>query len=488
MRFSRLVQMDEVCRTLMEAAAYIYANGDSELCQELVQSGTQMLGQIETILNQVKSDWKQTRPMDLLEQVRTQWQLPLPDDMEEQLQRLRSSLKEDISVQVRAVFFAELGGKWDSMDSVYQYMRNDPRFDPVVVLTPIYRAVQSDGETKTEIIYEDYLTQMGIPFLNYWEYAPEKDCPELAFTCQPYESVTTPEFWAQNISQYTRLVYLPYFIPHMMNFDSRTALCQMPIHTYAWRIAGSSERFAAYFAKYSQRHGENLMVTGIPKMDYAVNLKNHPCQIPQAWREKVDGRMVILWNTWFDPNLSSMDILEEMLPWFRDHQEYALIWRPHPMSKAVMKLYSPQQYLKLERMMKMVEAGSNTLLDTQAEYGPAFVCSHAQISDFSSMMTQYLLLDKPLLWMDVPGKSLPVKESEEQMISNRWMEKAESIEDVTAFLQRVKRGEDRNRDLRAEVRAQYIPLADGKAAERICRRLWEDLFQECLLMDEGDSQ
>ena len=137
------------------------------------------------------------------------------------------------------------------MESVYQYMRNDPRFDPVVVLTPIFRAKQINGKTETEVIYEDYLSKMGIPFLNYWEYDPEQDCPELAFTCQPYESVTLPEFWAANIAKYTRLVYLPYFIPHMMYSDSREVLCNMPIHTYAWRIAGSSQRFVDYFSRYS---------------------------------------------------------------------------------------------------------------------------------------------------------------------------------------------------------------------------------------------
>lgn len=480
MRFSRLVQLDEVCRTLTEAAEYIHSSGNSELCQDLIQSGAQMFGQIETILRQAQPDWKNTTPMDLLEQVQTQWRLPLPDDVAERLEHLRRSMREDISVQIRAVFFAELGGKWDSMDSVYQTMRQDPRFDPVVVLTPIFRAREIDGETKAEIVYEDYLTGMGIPFQNYWEYNPEQDCPELAFTCQPYESVTTPEFWAENIVKYTRLVYLPYFIPHMMYSDSRAALCNMPIHAYAWRIAGSSQRFADYFARYSKRHGENLMVTGIPKMDYAVHLKQNPCGIPQAWQPKVEGRTVILWNTWFDGNASSLDLLDQMLPWFAAHQEYALIWRPHPMSEAVMKLHEPEQYRKLERMMDTVRTGSNLVLDTEPEYGPSFVCSHGQVSDFSSMMIQYLLLDKPLLWVQIPGKTLAVKTSEEQMVSNHWMEQATDCEGIIAFLERVRRGEDPNRAIRAEVRAQYLPLADGNAAERICDHLWKALFSECL--------
>lgn len=483
MRYSRYVQLDQVCCTLIEAAQYVQNNDQSDLRQELIANGAQMLQEFAGVLRQVQPDWKNTRTIELTEQITSAWQEPLADTIVPQLQELRKSLQEDLVIKIRAVFFAELGGKWDSIASVYTYMLEDPRFDPVVVLTPVFRAIQEDGETKSEVVYDDYLTDLGIPFYNYWEYSLEQDCPELAFTCQPYESVTLPEYWAQNIAKYTRLVYLPYFIPHMMHSDSRTTLCRMPIHSFAWRVAGSSDKFADYYKKYSLCGGANLMVTGIPKMDYAVHLKEKPCQIPAEWATKVENRTVILWNTWFDWNASSLSVLEQMLPWFAEHKDYALIWRPHPMSESVIKLYHPVQYQRFEALLSAVNATENMVVDTEPQYAPAFSCSDAQISDFSSMMTQYLLLDKPLLWMDIPGKSLPVEESEEQMISNRWMEKGTNAADVMDFLERVRNGEDRNRAIREKVRQTEMQLADGHAAERICDRLWNDLRQETISLD-----
>lgn len=480
MRFSRYVQLDQVCCTLMEAAEYVQGHDDSELCKELMENGVQMLNEFETFLLQHQSDWKNKKAKELLDQIVLAWNNPLPENILELLQELRQSLKEDIVIQIRAVFFAELGSKWDSMASVYSYMCKDPRFDPVVVLTPIFRAIKVDGETKSEIVYDDYLTPMGIPFYNYQDYSIEQDCPELAFTSQPYESVTLPEYWAQNIAKYTRLVYLPYFIPHMMYSDSRTTLCQMPIYSYAWRVAGSSEKFARYYEKYSLCRGSNLMVTGIPKMDYAVQLKEAPRAVPEAWRPKVEGRTVILWNTWFIWNASSLQILEQIVPWLTEHKEFALIWRPHPMSWSVLKLYAPEHYKRFEMLLKAVSATENMIVDTEPEYAVAFSCSNAQISDFSSMMTQYLLLDKPLLWMNIPGKSLQVVESEDQMVSNRWMEQASNISDVLDFLGRIKNGEDRNRALRAEVCQEDLQMADGHAAQRICDTLWNDLVKETI--------
>lgn len=480
MRFSRYVQLDQVCCTLMKAAEYVQGHDDSELCKELMENGVQMLNEFETFLLQHQSDWKNKKAKELLDQIVLAWNNPLPENILELLQELRQSLKEDIVIQIRAVFFAELGSKWDSMASVYSYMCKDPRFDPVVVLTPIFRAIKVDGETKSEIVYDDYLTPMGIPFYNYQDYSIEQDCPELAFTSQPYESVTLPEYWAQNIAKYTRLVYLPYFIPHMMYSDSRITLCKMPIYSYAWRVAGSSQKFAQYYEKYSLCRGSNLIVTGIPKMDYAVQLKEAPRAVPEAWKPKVEGRTVILWNTWFDWKVSSLQILEQVVPWFAEHKEFALIWRPHPMSWSIIKLYESEYYQRFEILLKAVNAAENMVVDTEPEYAAAFSCSDAQISDFSSMMTQYLLQDKPLLWMNIPGKSLQVVESEEQMVSNRWMEQAVNISDVLDFLERIKNGEDRNRALRAEVCQEDLQMADGHAAQRICDVVWDDLVKETI--------
>ena len=483
MRFSRYVQLDQVCCTLMEAVDYIQGHDDSDLCRELLNNGAQMLRDFYTVLMQFQSDWKNTKTKELLDEIICKWQDPLPDTIKERLEELRISLKEDIVIQIRAVFFAELGGKWDSMESVYSYMCKDPRFDPVVVLTPIFRAKDIDGKTQTEIIYEDYLTEMGVPFQNYWEYKPDQDCPELAFTCQPYESVTIPEFWAENIAKYTRLVYLPYFIPALVNTANQEALFNMPIHAYAWRIAGTSQKFFEYCRKYSLAKGENLLLTGIPKMDYAVHLRENSCEVPDAWQDKIKDRIVLLWNTWYDSEASSIELLQMLLPWFDEHRQFALIWRPHPMSKAVMKLYRPEQYRKFQEMINIMAASDNMILDDGADYGPAFSCSAAQISDYSGMMFQYLILNKPLLWIQRPEQTLVNRELEQEsdwIISNRWMEKASTISDVIDFMERIARGEDCNHALRAEVCAQDLPLADGNAAARICSCLWDDLYRECL--------
>ena len=109
MRFSRYVQLDQVCCTLMEAVDYIQGHDDSDLCRELLNNGAQMFRDFYTILMQFQSDWKNTKTKELLDEIICKWQDPLPDTIKERLEELRISLKEDIVIQIRAVFFCGTG-------------------------------------------------------------------------------------------------------------------------------------------------------------------------------------------------------------------------------------------------------------------------------------------------------------------------------------------------------------------------------------------
>ena len=340
MRYSMLVHLTRMANTLLEAAQYLHGSSADSLRDELTANGRQMLGQMKATLLHYKDDLKSSMPLDRLTCLEELWERVGEESrVEEMLQEFAAELPSEVNYQVRAVFFAELGEKWDAMESVYTYMRDDPRFDPVVVLTPIFRIVQqANGETKQEVIYKDYLTPLGIPFLEYNEYDIEKDCPELAFSSQPYESCTLPEFWAENIAKHTRLVYLPYFLPSIVLNDYPTVLCQMPMYNYAWKVIGSNEKHFQYYCRHSHHHGANMLVTGLPKIDPLVHLKEHGVPLPTGW-EKLNGKKVFLWNSWFDIHCSSLQYFDQIFTWFHEHPDCGLIWRPHPLTDTVTKLH-----------------------------------------------------------------------------------------------------------------------------------------------------
>lgn len=469
-----LVYITNMGKTLLDAAGYLQAAKNPSLEEELLANGRIMLDRIETVLEDHRGDLRSALPMEQLRQIRRQWKdsgnyTALQDDLSEWIRRLPG----EIDYRVRAVFFAELGGKWDSLESVYEFMRDDPRFDPVVVLTPIFRTANENGEQRQEVIYSDYLTPLGIPFLGYSQYSLEKDCPDLAFICQPYESCTLPQFWPEHIAAHTRLVYISYFIPSIVLKTYPDVLCRMPVYDVSWRVIGGGQKHYEYYCRYSRHKGANMLVTGLPKIDPVIKAKENGTALPHGW-ECIRGKTVFLWNTWFDISISSLRFFDEILKWFQAHDDCALIWRPHPMTEAVTRVSNPELVPLLRRYMDAILSAPNAILDQESSYLASFVYSDALFSDHSSLMQQYLPMDKPLLWFGLPSFGA----TGEEFISTEWMERTEKAEGILQFLEQVYRKEDPKKEIRAAILKQERLTTDGRCGERISRILWRELHTE----------
>lgn len=247
----------------------------------------------------------------------------------------------------------------------------------------------------------------------------------------------------------------------------------MRVYDVAWKVIGSNQKHYKYYCKYSHHGGANMLVTGVPKIDPIIQAKNNGRPLPQGW-EAVIGKKVFLWNSWFDMESSSLRFFEEIFAWFQDHKDCALIWRPHPMTETVIKVYSPEKTAYFHQCKERVRSASNMVLDEETSYLAAFVYSHAQISDHSSMMQQYLPMDKPLLWIGNPSLGA----TGEEFISTEWMERADSKEGITHFLEQVLLGRDKSADLRTAIIQRDIPFADGRCGERVCHVLLEHMLIE----------
>ena len=281
MRYSMLVYLTNMGRTMFEAAQYLRTAEDGPIKKELLENGEQMITQIKVELERHCGDLRTSLPLERLQNIGRLWSdAGCGSELEAALKEFSLKLPEEVTYQVRAVFFAELGEKWDSMESVYEFMRDDPRFDPVVVLTPVYRVVNRNGKQEKEVIYKDYLTPLGIPFLDYDKYSLEEDCPDLAFISQPYEGCTPKEFWPEYIAKHTRLVYLNYGMLGYVFADSAKTLCQLPVFRYAWKVIGASDNFYRYYCKYAFNGGGNMVVTGLPKFDPVIRLKEQSGEVP----------------------------------------------------------------------------------------------------------------------------------------------------------------------------------------------------------------
>lgn len=145
------------------------------------------------------------------------------------------------------------------------------------------------------------------------------------------------------------------------------------------------------------------------------------------------------------------------------------------MTETILKLYKPKgMYEQFQRNVQAVKKAPNMVMDCETSFEASFAYSDAQISDHSSMMHQYLLMDKPLLWF----MNLSSAMTNEEFIGCEWMEQARRCDEIIAFLEHIRQGEDKKAHLRKKTVERDLPQADGRCGERVCETVWEAMHQE----------
>ena len=390
-----------------------------------------------------------------------------------------------LSYKFKIVFFAELGAKWDAMDSVYWAFKSREDCEVSVVLAPIFRAVKLEsGEVKSDILYTDYLTPMGIEHIPYSKYDIKKDLPDIVFTSQPYESVTTEQFWAQNIAPYTHLVYLPYFTTDMIEDDETIYThCQMPMHNLAWKFICQSEKLEEFYKKHMTNGGKNLVSLGLPKWDYVVNMDKREINLPSGW-EKIKDKKVILFNAHYITEEGKMVMfarIRELLK-FAENEGYGVIFRFHPMMETIFKVYSLKFADEWSKVKEEIMNSQNCVIDREPTYEAAFKFSDLLYSrQFSSIIPQYLLTKNPIVLSCVyntPEREEKLEEKKSIFIRYFKLKISCEADEIFERIKHYLEGLDEDRDIRLKFIDEYMPNADGKIGERVANYLLDELKKE----------
>ncbi len=405
--------------------------------------------------------------------------IELVDELLEMAKRINEYCKK-LEYRFKIAFFAELGSKWDAMDSVYRAFNERIDCDVTVVLSPIFRAIKlPNGEVKSDIIYEDYLTPMGIPHIPFQSYDIKKELPDMAFTSQPYESVMPEQFWAENVVPYTKLVYLPYFTSRgIVNDEEKAVQCGLPTQELAWRVMCQSKRVKEIYSNYFPTKGENIIATGLPKWDWVVNMNERDIKFPKEW-EKLKGKKIILKNQHyiFKPE-KLLEVLRNSINYFND-SDVGFLYRFHPMTETMFNVYYPKYKEEWEKVKREIENSSNVAIDYNTTYDCAFKYSDILLTGHSSIIFQYLLTKKPIVTIHYGSldKHKKYDTDKNAFIRETELYSVETNEEGYELCKKVL-NDDYEYDKRMKLIEACFPNIDGKIGDRIATELIEELKKE----------
>lgn len=331
--------------------------------------------------------------------------------------RLRRLKRGSGTARPTVAVVAQVQSTWPAVSPVFELLRERGDVDLVVV------AVPSEHEL-AQLPIERFFEDRGIRVVGAdWLAAQLADAssplaavafydPWDTFRPEPCQALTVAEAGVP-------VVYFPYANSLGVGPGGDQMPFNMPVHQVASAIFVANAAQKQLFAQLCAAGDGSVVATGSAKMDRLAPLRREPAH---------EGARTFLWNPHFhvgDEGWSTaVELHQPLLDYFGRHPELSLIIRPHFRLVRDFPMLGGEYALTWSRMQKAARR-PNVTLDLTADYAEAFAASDALLSDYSSLVAEYLQTDKPVLRLD-NGRPVTVNEDANYFVdvpsAGRWEE------------------------------------------------------------------
>jgi len=331
-------------------------------------------------------------------------------DIKEQIKLIKKELENESEVKLEIVFMPYKASMWDALESIWLAAKGDPNCDAYVIPIPYYDRNSDSSFGKLNYEGEDFPDYVDV--LHYDDYNLELRKPDIIYIINPYDEgnyVTSvaPQFYSYELKKHTdMLVYVPYFVS---GENVQEHFCAVSAVKYADKIIVQSEAIKKTYEKYAGRG--KVVAFGSPKIDKVVNSKREDFTLPDNWKKIIENKKVVFYNTSVGSLLKGdkqyLVKLRSVLETFKERDDVALWWRPHPLSETTYKSMRPQllrEYLEIVEDYKRQCWGIYD--DVPSGLHMAIAWTDAYYGDGSSVAGMYSITGKPVLYQNPNNSNL----------------------------------------------------------------------------------
>lgn len=350
---------------------------------------------------------------------------------------IKESITSEIPDKKEVVFFPYNASMWDSLESIYLAAKEDPDCDAYCVPIPYYEK-NPDGSFG-QMHYEIKEYPPNIEVINYQDYNFVERRPDAIYIHNPYDNwnhVTSvhPNYYSKNLREYTdKLVYIPYFVLGEIDPSNQAAIngmkhfCFLPGTIYANKVILQSENmkqiYVNEFIKQAKENGlsgpftdrkvqeEKFLGLGSPKLDKVVNSNKDNISIPEEWLpiiQKPDGtyKKIVFYNTTIATFLQHKEVMLDKISdvlnfFYKEKEEIALLWRPHPLMESTIRSMSPELLEQYQSIVENYCQGAWGIYDDTSDLNRAIALSDCYYGDQSSVVQLYQETGKPIMIQNV---------------------------------------------------------------------------------------
>lgn len=336
---------------------------------------------------------------------------------------------------------------WKS-EALFKAMLEDEKFAPVFWVTDAPLIQNKDIQLSIRKSCDDYVRKNNFPFYEdvSWNDLKKQFSPDFVFVAHPYDYLIP--FSVKDLRD-VLVCYIPYGYSNMA--EPRVYAGNKIKYFYRYYLESAYIQQEA--RKYMKNNADNTRVSGLPMADW----------IKGSTESRETDRKCIIWAPhWTIRNHTGgvldvstfLTVADDMLKIARKYEsKITMVFKPHPLLKR--KLYADVEWgqERTEAYFKAWEEGVNTSME-EGNYADLFARSDAMIHDSGSFIQEYLLTNKPCLYMVRSDGSAMFNKSTKQALD--CYQKGYNAVDVDNFVQSVLNGEDPLADKREAFLKSYL--------------------------------
>lgn len=373
--------------------------------------------------------------------------------------------KQDKSRKVRVAFVGQNVQVWGKIAPVYEKMIDDDRFkvklyavkditnkdenETFLYFSGIYNgviAVDSDGSCEGGKGIKDFK-------------------PDYVFLTRPYDQYLPKEFRSDTLSVYSKVCYCCYsFLLALTNI----ADCFSGIFARNVSIFFADNKFTRNrnIRRFRRAHNDGVMKSvflGYPIMSkLSKNIES-------------DNSLYfsVLWNPRWSQSAEAgggnmLRYKDAIVDYTQRTNDIRLIFRPHPLAFHHFIETGEMTQEEVDNYLSLFD-NDRFVYDNEVEYLNSFANSNVLVSDISSMISEYYISGKPIIYCDTGAEVVPVMKRmlEGCYVTKNWKE-------VEKVIEHLKAGDDPLLGIRKEI----IKEVFGEDLSRIPNRFVEYIYKD----------
>lgn len=310
--------------------------------------------------------------------------------------------------KIRVVFLFQEASYWPSVQSLYENLKNDDRFEVFVVAIPVLTPPDLNKlELKPhqiQFLEENHIEYIDARCANDSMFDIYNLKPDYVFVQIHFDRQRVLEYKTNVMQLYTKVCLIPHAFLLSASDDKELIYQQ----SY-FRIFVPNEYHAKQLSSVIYR-SDNIEITGYPRFDlYADKLKDSP-----LWKISKDENpniKRIIWSPhWWAYGHSKqladsvLNLWDYFYNYAQTHNDVELIIKPHPnlFNGLVQSKYISQS--KAETMISAINDLPNASVYTGGNYIDLFKTADLIVNNSISFLAEWLPSEKPMIFFDTERK------------------------------------------------------------------------------------